>query len=209
MIVRIALVAAALGLGAAALWHPVRPPLTLGLGGAAPGLDPATGASPAAHQHRRRVGRLSSDEIVVVYVAGAVAKPGLYRLRAGDRYAQAVALAGGMNASADPAGVNLAARAGDGDEIYVPVVGESSRGRAPTRHGRRRSATPPPASSVDLNAAGAATLAAVPGIGRAVAQRIVEMRAREGNFTSIDELLDVAGMTQARLERVRPYLREP
>jgi competence protein ComEA len=209
MIVRIVLIAAALGLGAAALWHPVRRPLAQGLGAASPALDPATGASPAAYQHRRRVARPSSDESLVVYVAGAVAKPGLYHLHAGDRYAQAVALAGGLNASADPAGVNLAARAADGDEIYVPVVGESSRGRATARHGRRRSATPPPASAVDLNAAGATTLAAVPGIGRAVAQRIVEMRGREGNFTTIDELLDVAGMTQARLERARPYLKEP
>jgi competence protein ComEA len=209
MIVRIALITAAVGLGAAALWHPVHPPLVQGLGGAAPALDPATGASPAAYQHRRRVARLSADESVVVYVAGAVAKPGLYRLRAGDRYARAVALAGGLSASADPAGVNLAARAADGDEIYVPVAGESARGRAPARHGRRRSATPPPASSVDLNAAGADELAAVPGIGHAVAQRIVEMRVREGNFTSIDELLDVAGMTQARLERARPYLQQP
>jgi comEA protein len=208
MIVRIACITAALGLGAAALWHPVRPPLMQGLG-TSPEFDPTTGASPAAHQHRHRVARLSSDESVVVYVAGAVAKPGLYHLRGGDRYARAVALAGGLSASADPAGVNLAARAADGDEIYVPVVGESSRGRAAARHGRRRSATPPPASSVDLNAAAADELAAVPGIGRAVAQRIVEMRGREGNFTSIDELLDVAGMTQARLERARPYLQEP
>ncbi len=209
MIVRIALVTAALGLGAAALWHPADRPFVQALRTASPALDPATGASQAPYQHHRRVARLSSDESVVVYVAGAVAKPGLYRLRDGDRYARAVALAGGLSASADPAGVNLAARAADGDEIYVPVAGESARGRAPSRHGRRRSASPPPASSVDLNAAGATTLAAVPGIGHAVAQRIVEMRGREGNFTSIDELLDVAGMTQARLERARPYLLPP
>jgi competence protein ComEA len=209
MIVRITLIAAALGLVAAALWHPAQRPLVQGLRSASPALDATTGASPAAYQHRRRIGRLASDASVVVYVAGAVIKPGLYRLHAGDRYAQAVALAGGVSASADPAGVNLAARAADGDEIYVPLAGQSTRGRAPARHGRRRSATSPPASSVDLNAAGATTLAAVPGIGHAVAQRIVEMRGREGNFTSIDELLDVAGMTQARLERARPYLQQP
>jgi comEA protein len=208
MIVRIAFIAAALGLAAAALWHPVRRPLMQGLG-TSPAFDSATDASPAAYRHHRRVARLASDASVVVYVAGAVAKPGLYHLRAGDRYARAVALAGGLSASADPAGVNLAARAADGDEIYVPAAGESSRGRAGARHGRRRSAPPPPASAVDLNAAGADELAPVPGIGRAVAQRIVELRDREGNFTSIDELLDVAGMTQARLERARPYLQEP
>lgn len=209
MILRIVLVAAGLGLGVAAIWHPVRQPPVQGRAAGSPAFDTATSASPAAYQHRRRVGGLASDAAVVVYVAGAVTKPGLYHLRAGDRYAQAVALAGGLSASADAAGVNLAARAADGDEIYVPVVGENTHGRAPARHGRRARATPPPASSVDLNADGAATLAAVPGIGRAVAQRIIEMRAREGNFSSIDELLDVAGMTQARLERARPYIKEP
>lgn len=209
MIARFALAAVLIGLGAAALWHPVGRPSAPALGVAATTVDPATGASPATYQHRRRIARGAADESVVVYVAGAVLKPGLYHLRPGDRYAQAVALAGGLSATADAGGVNLAARAADGDEIYVPVEGESSRGRASAHHGRRRTATPPPESSVDLNAAGAGELAAVPSIGRAVAARIVEMRNREGNFTSIDELLDVAGMTQARLERARPYLREP
>ncbi|MGB9650252.1 MAG: helix-hairpin-helix domain-containing protein, partial [Candidatus Cybelea sp.] len=63
--------------------------------------------------------------------------------------------------------------------------------------------------SVDVNRSDAAELAAVPGIGRAVAQRVVELRRREGAFASLDELLDVAGMTQSRLERARPYLRQP
>ncbi|MGB7014574.1 MAG: helix-hairpin-helix domain-containing protein, partial [Candidatus Cybelea sp.] len=64
-------------------------------------------------------------------------------------------------------------------------------------------------ASVDLNAADATQLGAVPGIGRAVAQRVVELRQRQGPFASLDELLDVAGMTQSRLERARPYLRQP
>ena len=75
-------------------------------------------------------------------------------------------------------------------------------------HARRRS-TKPSLESVDVNRSDAAELAAVPGIGRAVAQRIVELRRREGGFASLDELLDVAGMTQSRLERARPYLRQP
>ncbi|HEY6326224.1 MAG TPA: ComEA family DNA-binding protein, partial [Candidatus Cybelea sp.] len=165
-------------------------------------------ASPAARwfRHAARAGR---DDDLVVYVAGAVRTPGLYNLRPGDRVARAVALAGGMRAAADAAGVNLAQRPGDGDEIYVPVQGEKQqRARSSGPRGRRR-ASPPPGGSVDVNRAGAAELAAVPGIGRAVAARIVELREREGGFTSLDELLDVAGMTQTRLERARPYLRSP
>ncbi|MGC2407220.1 MAG: helix-hairpin-helix domain-containing protein, partial [Candidatus Cybelea sp.] len=73
----------------------------------------------------------------------------------------------------------------------------------------RHAASPPPEGSINVNEADAAELAAVPGIGRAVAARVVELREREGNFTSLDELLDVAGMTQTRLDRARPYLRDP
>ncbi len=145
---------------------------------------------------------------MVVYVAGAVKRPGLYHLRPGDRNAQAVALAGGLSASADAGAVNLAQRASDGDEIYVPAQGETPRKRS-ARRGRGRSATSLSSGSVDVNQSDAAALAAVPGIGHAIAQRIVELRQREGNFSALDELLDVAGMTQTRLERARPYLRQP
>ncbi len=167
--------------------------------------DPA-GSRAGHHRHSRRD---APGGELVVYVAGAVARPGLYHLHPGDRYAQAVASAGGLRASADAAGVDLAQRASDGEEIYVPVAGEAPRTRARESRTRRHRATPPPDGSVDVNAADAVELAAVPGIGRAVAARIVELREREGSFASLDELLDVAGMTQSRLERARSYLREP
>jgi competence protein ComEA len=202
---RIILIAAALGLAALALWHPVPRPALVTVG--RPSFDARASAYPVAEQRRHRALRLSSeDESPVVYVAGAVRRPGLYHLRAGDRAAQAVALAGGLSASADAGGVNLAAPASDGDEIYVPAIGESPRATARARRSRRHSSALPPLESVDLNSAGADQLAAVPGIGRAIAQRIIELRERDGRFASFDELLDVAGMTESRLERARPYL---
>jgi competence protein ComEA len=208
MATRIVLIAVVFGVGALALWRPApRPPIDSVAGGPA-AVPPSTGPAHGLRHHRDSRGD-SGDAELVVYVAGAVSKPGLYHLHPGERAAQAVALAGGLRSSADAAGVNLAQRANDGDEIYVPVLGETLAGHASERRGRRHSATPPPTGSVDVNRADARGLAAVPGIGRAIASRIVELRAREGSFTSLDELLDVAGMTQTRLERARPYLREP
>ena len=91
----------------------------------------------------------------------------------------------------------------------MPAAGEAQRTREPSLTGaiarRRRRRT---AASTSIVPA-AAELAAVPGIGRAIAARIVELREREGSFTSLDELLDVAGMTASRLERARPYLATP
>jgi competence protein ComEA len=208
MLARIAPVAALLGVVALALWHPA--PKAAVESSAVPAAAFASPLDAGDPLHRRHA---ASPEELVVYVVGAVKRPGLYQLRPGDRFARAVALAGGMSASGDAAGVNLAQRASDGEEIDVPFVGQApTAGRASRIHahrGRRRSASPPPEGSVDLNAADAAELSAVPGIGRSIAGRIVELREREGNFTSLDELLDVAGMTQSRLERARPYLREP
>ena len=166
----------------------------------------------------------------MVYVAGAVARPGLYALRDGARAADAVARAGGLRSDADSASVNLAQRVSDGDEVEVAVRGErparsiprtsgsrfhhSRSVHARSRRSRRDDAVQPSDavstdSAVDVNAADASSLSAVPGIGRAIAGRIVELRERTGPFATLDELLDVAGMTQSRLERARPYLREP
>ncbi|HEY5427121.1 MAG TPA: helix-hairpin-helix domain-containing protein [Candidatus Tumulicola sp.] len=208
MTTRIALVAGALLLAAFALWHPAPQPAFQTV--AAP--SPARLSNATAGRGRGSRGRGDpADE--VVYVAGAVRHPGLYRVRAGDRAADAIARAGGLSATADASGVNLAARAVDGVEIYVPVAGEAAttRSRMPRTHSSGERASSARASiapaSVDVNVADARALGSVPGIGRSIAARVVEMRERYGAFASFDELLDVAGMTQTRLDRAAPFLR--
>lgn len=156
-----------------------------------------------SHLHR---GVVSAQALV--YVAGAVFRPGVYRLAPGSRVGDAIARAGGLRPDADPVAVNLAAHVADGDEIAVARVGETIRAtgkRTQTRRAKTRSLNNPP-SPVALNAANAETLAGVPGIGPTIAARIVSIRNAEGAFTNYDELLDVAGMTAARLDRARPYL---
>jgi competence protein ComEA len=212
MIPRIALLAGVLAIVVFVLHHPARSRVTEPVAALTGGPSPSV--APFERPHHRRTDPASLDD-AVVYVAGAVAKPGLYRLRTGDRNARAVALAGGLTVDADAAGVNLAARAQDGDEIYVPRAGETRRAGATRRAStssrgvRRHRSRTPAAGSIDVNRAEAVDLARVPGIGRAVAQRIVALRQLQGPFASLDELLDVAGMTQSRLERARAYLRQP
>ncbi|HEX3672470.1 MAG TPA: helix-hairpin-helix domain-containing protein [Candidatus Cybelea sp.] len=209
MALRYAVIAGAVALAALLFWHPARRPIVEQAAATSSPLESTVDPS-ATHSHRHAWRDAGSDD-VVVYVAGAVKRPGLYHLRSGDRNDRAVSLAGGLGLGADAGAVNLAQRASDGDEIYVPAVGEATRyhSSSTTRRSRRHSAHAPPTGSIDVNRSDATTLAAVPGIGRSIAQRIVELRAREGSFASLDELLDVAGMTQTRLERARPYLRQP
>ena len=185
-------------LAALALWHPLPGPAPVTVTEQA-----ATSAPFPAARHAR-----PASDAIVVYVTGAVERRGIYRLRSGSRVADAIAAAGGLVSGADDESVNLAARLADGDEVLVPVLGQTAPPSRLRRARRHASPSPPPAA-VDVNVASPQELARVPGIGRALAQRIVEMRESDGAFAGLDELLDVAGMTQARLERARPFLQPP
>ncbi|MBV9270446.1 MAG: ComEA family DNA-binding protein [Candidatus Eremiobacteraeota bacterium] len=146
---------------------------------------------------------------LVVYVAGAVKRSGLYRFRDGARVDDAVRAAGGLTSDADPVATNLASRLRDGDEVAVRRVGEilpSRSGRKSSKTGRKRKSPKAEPQSVDVNHADAATIATLPSIGPALAQRIVAFRELNGPFVSLDDLGDVAGMTTARIDAVAPYV---
>jgi len=143
---------------------------------------------------------------VVVHVAGAVARPGVVRLAGGGRVTDAVAAAGGPAADADLNQVNLAAKVGDGDRIYVPRRGEAPP-PAPSvgaTAGASGSAHPSP---VNLNTAGPEQLDALPGVGPATAKAIVDYRTRHGRFRAVDDLLSVPGIGPAKLATLKPLVR--
>ena len=127
---------------------------------------------------------------LVVHVAGAVRRPGLYRLAEGKRVADAVARAGGATAPADTAAINLAAPLADGMQVLVPkrVPG----GGAETAGGR-----------VSLSSATAAELDSLPGIGPVTAQKILDYRAEHGGFRSVEDLDAIPGIGPARVEQLR------
>jgi competence protein ComEA len=152
----------------------------------------------------------ANTAVDVVYVAGAVQRPGLYRVTSGARVDDAVRAAGGLRPDADALAVNLAARTEDGEEIAVPVLGDAGTPRGlhtRTARGRRARSRKAAPHVVDLNSVDASELASIPGIGPAIAARIVAVRERDGAFATLDQLLDVAGMTSGRLDRAQRYLR--
>lgn len=139
---------------------------------------------------------------VVVHVAGAVVAPGIHELSAGSRVDDAIAAAGGLTLEADGSRINLAAPVTDGERIYVPKVGEDA---PPVVVGSSPGGGAGGAAGgvVNLNQADAAALDALPGIGPATATAIIEHRDRIGRFTSVDQLLDVRGIGEAKLEQLR------
>jgi competence protein ComEA len=138
---------------------------------------------------------------LVVDVGGAVVRPGVLHLPAGSRVVDALEAAGGLTPEADGARVNRAAPLADGQQVYVPRAGEAlpsgvAAGSAPVA----------PVGPLDLNTADEAALDALPGIGPSTAKAIVDHRREIGRFTSVDQLLDVRGIGEAKLEQLRPLV---
>lgn len=151
-------------------------------------------------------GSAPTDEVVVVHVAGAVVRPGVYRLAAESRLADALDAAGGPAPDAEPDGVNLAARLTDGERVYLPRKGEVAPSAAGSASPGSASAGAP-AGPIDLNSATAADLEALPGVGPATAAAILEYRQQQGRFRSVEELLEVRGIGEAKLAAIRPKVR--
>ncbi len=145
-----------------------------------------------------------SSTAIFVHVLGAVARPGLFELGAGARVMDAVAAAGGLTQEADPAGINLARVVSDGEQFYVPRVGEvppplsGAQAETPGANG----ATAP----VNLNTATVSDLDSLPRIGPTMAQRIIDYRATNGRFSSIDGLRDVAGIGDKTFDALKDLI---
>lgn len=142
-----------------------------------------------------------------VHVVGAVRDPGLYLLAPDARVDDAVRAAGGATDRADLSGVNLAAEATDGSQVVVPVEGET-----PAAGPEPSAAAPPgtqavsgasPPEVVGLNSADEATLQTLPGIGPAMAARLIEFRESHGGFRSAADLDAVEGIGPAMLEKLQ------
>ena len=134
---------------------------------------------------------------LTVEVSGAVRNPGVYRLPAGARVADAIDAAGGYGPRVDAAlaesQLDLAARLIDGATVVVP----SRDDPPPTPGGADASG-----GLVDLNAASAGELDALPGIGPVTAQKILDAR-KERRFGSVDELRERGIVGEKTFERLR------
>jgi competence protein ComEA len=177
-------------------------PPTAGAGGAAPSGSPGPPGSPGASGARG-----SSGSPVFVHVHGRVASPGLYELAASARVVDVVAAAGGFAEDADQGALNLARPLVDGEQLYVPVVGEAAPDGAAGGGGGDGAAPGGVAGSpVDLNAADAAALETLPGVGPATSAAILEWREQNGSFRSVDDLLGVSGIGEKTLEKLAPLV---
>lgn len=157
--------------------------------------DPPAASFADGPQPVARVTTTRPPSELLVHVAGAVRRPGVYVLAGETRVIQAVRRAGGPTPAADLGAINLAAPLQDGQQVVVPR--RATAASAPT-------AGPSPGSGpVSISAATQAQLEALDGIGPALARRIIAWRGGHGAVRSVDELTEVPGIGAARLDAIR------
>ena len=159
---------------------------------------------------------------IYVDVSGAVIAPGVYELADDSRVFEAAEKAGGLAEDADTSSVNLAAKLSDGDKLYIPTKSEIKAGKtdagiitgiiAEKQNKEKTSAAGTAKQNdagsgiININTADAALLTEISGIGPSTAQKIVDYRAQHGSFKSVTELLNVRGIGEKTLAKIKDKL---
>lgn len=152
----------------------------------------------------------TSDATITVHVAGAVANPGVLQLPSDARVSDALQKAGGAKSDGDLNALNLAQILKDGQQILVPIRGAQTvlpdaglqNGNPKTRAVKTKA----PPHPINVNTASAEELQTLPGIGPALAARILARRA-QGRFSSLADLDEVSGLGPKKLAALKPFVR--
>jgi len=174
-------------------------------------------ATSAAAPQEGGTGSVSIDRAdggrLTVHVAGAVRRPGVYRLAAGARVDDALRRAGGPARRADLSAVNLAARLEDGRQVVVPArapggsAAAAPAAAAPGAGAAGAGGTAAPAGApINLNTATLEQLDTLDGVGPGIAQRILDYREQHGGFRRVEELAEVPGIGDKRLAALTPLV---
>lgn len=161
-------------------------------------------------------GLSSASATIMVHVAGAVKRPGVYRLAPNSRNVDALQAAGGPAADADIHAVNLAAPVDDGSQLRIPTRTETKNATAPfagkpssrsDSSAATAKLTKPGVEFINLNSASAEELERLPGVGPSTAARIIAFRKEIGRFTDTEQLMDVSGIGEKKFAQMRPFVR--
>ncbi|MEH1011904.1 ComEA family DNA-binding protein [Micromonospora sp. CPCC 206060] len=193
----------------AAGWAWQSRPRTEPVGRAAPSAPAGLSSTPGPPVGQSAAGPSGTGELVVA-VAGKVRRPGLVRLPAGARVADALAAAGGALPGVDVALLNLARRVSDGELILVGVTAPpgaaapaGGSGAVPGAPGGPPADGLPAGGKVNLNTATLAQLDSLPGVGPVLAQRILAHRDQHGGFKAVSDLRQVDGIGESRYEQLK------
>ncbi len=157
------------------------------------------------HEELKGEDEFDSEEIdetedIYVDISGCVKEPGVYKVAAGTRIFQVIERAGGLTEGADIESVNRAEEVTDGQKIIINLVGEQKPEAIGNTYSEEDS------DKVNINTADSSRLQAIPGVGPATAQKIIEYREQNGKFKSVEDIKNVSGIGDKTFENMRPYI---
>lgn len=145
----------------------------------------------------------TTKELVIVYVCGAVNKPGVYALSKESRLLEAIEAAGGFAEDAWQDGINLARVIVDAEQIYVPNEEERISGQIPVGDSNQNTNGE---TKLNLNTATKEQLMELPGIGEAKAESILKYRQEQGKFTSPEDIMNITGIKEALFNKIKDFI---
>ncbi len=144
---------------------------------------------------------------IVVHVTGEVKKEGVVYLEEGSRVVDAIKKAGGETKAADLSQVNLAYVLQDGQKIYIPNKNEKISAYISENNGENvkedNITTKKEGTKVNINTASLEELDQLPGIGSAIAQRIIDYRSEHGEFKKVEDIQEVKGIGDAKFNEIK------
>ena len=153
------------------------------------------------------------SKTLYVYITGEIREPGVYKLSDDARIFQLIEMAGGFTSKADTESLNLAETLSDATHVHIgaklqPLNEEPPRipGMPASRASVQSGIQPRSQGLININSATASELESLPGIGPAIAQRIIEYRNTHGNFSRPEDLINVRGIGQSKLAQVLPKI---
>jgi len=177
------------------------------------GQDDEVSATPTHNQGLITQEKEEEVKTIAVHVKGQVKNPGIVYLEEGKRVNDVLEAAGGVLETADLDAINLAAYVQDGQEIYVPAKGEIAKLAENAFSSPSQVQNPMPSNKtnsankkININTASAKELEELPGIGAAIAQRIVDYRNQNGPFSDIEEIQNVSGIGSSRFNQIKDLI---
>ncbi|MFH0886947.1 MAG: helix-hairpin-helix domain-containing protein [bacterium] len=138
----------------------------------------------------------AADAQIMVHISGAVLNPGVYKLSSDARSIDAIKLAGGGTYYSDLENINLAEKLTDGAKVFIPSIEEAGNASAAQSS---TGASP----VVNINRASESELDSLPGVGPAMAKKIIAFRSERGSFSKADDLMKVPGIGQKKFDKLK------
>lgn len=153
----------------------------------------------------------SQDEVdeIVIHIDGEVLNPGVIKLALGSRIADAIEYSGGLTANANISNVNLAYQLSDGQKVYIPSINDVTEiDTIQNTAGENiiKSDGAKNSNTININTATQSELETLSGIGSSTASKIIDYRNKNGKFKTIQDLMNVSGIGEAKFNSIKDYI---